>query len=300
MIRQHQSWLLAESPGSRRQAAWGRRYRIWLRFKDDRPAMAALLIIALLALACAGAPLLSLQDPAAQALTDRMAAPSSGHWFGTDELGRDILARVLYGGRVSLGLTTIILLLVTPAGLLIGAFAGYMGGFVDQLLMRITDVFLAFPRLVLALAFVAALKPGIGGAICATALTSWPLYARLARAETLAIRHSDFIAAVRLTGAGSARIVLHHVMPLCLPSILVRAALDGGGIMLTIATLGFLGMGVQPPVPEWGAMIASSRDLILEQWWVPAIPGAMVFTAALAFTIIGDGLRDALDPKRAG
>ena len=261
--------------------------------------MAALVVIAVLALICAGAPLLGLQDPAAQTLTARVAAPSDSHWLGTDELGRDILARVIHGGRITLGLTTIILLLVAPTGLLIGAFAGYLGGLVDQLLMRITDVFLAFPRLVLALAFVAALKPGIGGAICAVTLTSWPLYARLARAETLAIRQSDFIAAVRLTGAGSARIVLHHIMPLCLPSIIVRAALDGGGIMLTIATLGFLGMGVQPPVPEWGAMIAASRDLILQQWWVPAMPGGMVFLAALAFTLIGDGLRDALDPKRA-
>lgn len=299
MSTPYRSWLLAESPNSRRQAAWGRRYRIWLRFRGDRPAMAALVVIAVLALICAGAPLLGLQDPAAQTLTARVAAPSGSHWLGTDELGRDILARVIHGGRITLGLTTIILLLVAPTGLLIGAFAGYLGGLVDQLLMRITDVFLAFPRLVLALSFVAALKPGIGGAICAVTLTSWPLYARLARAETLAIRQSDFIAAVRLTGAGSARIVLHHIMPLCLPSIIVRAALDGGGIMLTIATLGFLGMGVQPPVPEWGAMIAASRDLILQQWWVPAMPGGMVFLAALAFTLIGDGLRDALDPKRA-
>jgi peptide/nickel transport system permease protein len=299
MIQHYQSWLLAESPRSRRQAAWGRRYRIWLRFRHDRPAMAALVFIVLLALMCAGAPFFPLQDPAAQALTDRVAAPSTGHWLGTDELGRDVLARIIHGGQVTLGLTTIILLLVAPTGLLIGAFAGYMGAFVDQLLMRITDVFLAFPQLVLALAFIAALKPGIGGAICAVTLTRWPIYARLARAETLAIRHSDFIGAVRLTGAGSAHVVLHHIMPLCLPSIIVRAALDGGGIMLTIATLGFLGMGVQPPVPEWGAMIAASRDLILQQWWVPAMPGGMVFLAALAFTLIGDGLRDALDPKRA-
>ena len=299
MSPQDRSWLLAASPGSRRQAAWGRRYRIWLRFRHDQPAVAALVFIVLLALACAGAPVFPLQDPAVQVLTDRVAAPSGGHWLGTDELGRDILARMIHGGRVTLGLTAIILLAVAPTGLLIGAFAGYMGGFVDQLLMRITDVFLAFPRLVLALAFIAALKPGVGGAICAVTLTSWPVYARLARAETLAIRHSDFIGVVRLTGARSARIVLRHIMPLCLPSIIVRAALDGGGIMLTIATLGFLGMGVQPPVPEWGAMIAASRDLILQQWWVPAMPGCMVFLAALAFTIIGDGLSDALDPKRA-
>jgi peptide/nickel transport system permease protein len=261
--------------------------------------MVALVFIAGLALLCAGAPRFGLQDPAAQALAHRVAAPTADHWLGTDELGRDILARVIFGGRVTLGLTTIILLLVAPVGLLVGTFAGFLGGIADQALMRVTDVFLAFPRLVLALAFVAALKPGIGGALCAVTLTNWPIYARLARAETLAIRHSDFIGAVRLTGAGSARVVLHHIMPLCLPSIIVRAALDGGGIMLTIATLGFLGTGVQPPVPEWGSMIASSRDLILQQWWVPALPGGLVFLAALAFTLIGDGLSDALDPKRA-
>ncbi|HLZ66685.1 MAG TPA: ABC transporter permease [Aliidongia sp.] len=262
--------------------------------------MVALAAIAVLIAVCAGAPLLGLQDPAVQVLTMRVAPPSGDHWLGTDELGRDMLARLVYGGRATLGLTTTILLLVAPTGLLIGAFAGFTGGVIDQVLMRVTDVFLAFPRLVLALAFVAALKPGIGGAIGATALTSWPLYARLARAETLKIRHSDFIAAIRLTGAGSVRIVLHHIVPLCLPSIIVRAALDGGGVMLTIATLGFLGMGVQPPVPEWGAMIATSRDLILQQWWVPVFPGSLVFLTVLSFTVIGDVLRDALDPKWAG
>ena len=164
--------------------------------------------------------------------------------------------------------------------------------------MRITDVFLAFPRLILALAFVAALKPGITSAIFAIALTSWPAYARLARADTLTIRGTDYIAAVRLTGANAGRIVLRHVVPLCLSSVIVRVTLDMSGIILTAAGLGFLGMGAQPPTPEWGTMIASARGYILQQWWVPTIPGLAILIASLAFNLFGDGMRDVLDPKQ--
>ena len=182
-----------------------------------------------------------------------------------------------------------VVLLVAPVGLAVGSIAGYLGGFVDRVLMRVTDVFLAFPRLVLALAFVAALKPGITSAIIAIALTAWPPYARLARADTLTVRSTDYIAAVRLTGAGSGRIILRHIMPLCLSSVIVRVTLDMSGIILTAAALGFLGMGAQPPMPEWGTMIASSRAFILEQWWVPTIPGVAIFVASLAFNLLGDG-----------
>ena len=166
--------------------------------------------------------------------------------------------------------------------------------------MRVTDVFLAFPRLVLALAFVAALRPGVTSAVAAIALTAWPPYARLARAETLSIRNTDYIAAARLGGAGAARIVLRHVAPLCLPSLVVRVTLDMSSIILTAAGLGFLGMGAQPPSPEWGAMIATARRFILDQWWVPTIPGVAIFAASLAFNLLGDGLRDVLDPKQDG
>jgi peptide/nickel transport system permease protein len=162
----------------------------------------------------------------------------------------------------------------------------------------VTDIFLAFPRLILALAFVAALKPGLTSAIIAIALTAWPPYARLARAETLSIRHTDYIAAMRITGASTARIVLRHVVPMCLPSVIVRVTLDMSGIILTAAGLGFLGMGAQPPMPEWGSMIATTRGFILEQWWVPTIPGLAIFVASLAFNLLGDGLRDVLDPKQ--
>lgn len=291
-------WLLTEAPASRRQAAWGRFYRAWLAFRANRLAMLGLVVIVLMIVASLGAPLLTWQSPATQNLANRLAAPSAAHWFGTDELGRDIYTRILYGGRVTLGMVVAVVLLVAPVGLAVGSVAGYLGGLADRVLMRVTDVFLAFPRLVLALAFVAALKPGITSAVIAIALTAWPPYARLARADTLTVRSTDFIAAVRLTGATSGRIILRHIMPLCMSSVIVRMTLDMSGIILTAAALGFLGMGAQPPMPEWGTMIASSRAFILDQWWVPTIPGIAIFVASLAFNLLGDGMRDVLDPRQ--
>jgi peptide/nickel transport system permease protein len=291
-------WLLSDAPASRAHAAWVRRYRGWLQFRANRLAMAGLITVAIMILASIAAPLLAPQDPTAQDLAGRLAPPSAAHWFGTDELGRDIYARILYGGRVTLGMVVAIVLLVAPVGLAVGSVAGYLGGLADRVLMRVTDVFLAFPRLVLALAFVAALKPGITSAIIAIALTAWPPYARLARADTLTVRGSDFISAVRLTGASSGRVILRHIVPLCLASVIVRVTLDMSGIILTAAALGFLGMGAQPPMPEWGTMIAASRAFILDQWWVPTIPGVAIFVASLAFNLLGDGMRDVLDPRQ--
>lgn len=292
------AWLLSEAPTSRSHAAWVRRYRGWLQFRANGLAMAGLVTVLIMIALSLAAPLLTGQDPAAQDLADRLAWPSAGHWLGTDELGRDIWTRILYGGRITLGMVVAVVALVAPIGLMVGSVAGYLGGLTDRMLMRVTDVFLAFPRLVLALAFVAALRPGITSAVIAIALTAWPPYARLARAETLTIRNSDFIAAVRLTGAGPARIVLRHIMPLCLSSVIVRVTLDMSGIILTAAALGFLGMGAQPPTPEWGTMIASSRAFILEQWWVPTFPGIAILVASLAFNLLGDGMRDVLDPRQ--
>ncbi len=293
-------WLLTETPASRGQAAWGRRYRLWLQFRRNPLAMAGLIVaLSLIALSLL-APVLATHDPGTQELGNRLARPSAAHWFGTDELGRDVYSRLLYGGRITLGMVVAVVLLVAPLGLAVGCVAGYAGGIWDRLLMRVTDVFLAFPRLILALAFVAALRPGVTSAVAAIALTAWPPYARLARAETLSLRRTDFIAAVRLTGAGAGRIVLRHIAPLCLPSLIVRVTLDMSSIILTAAGLGFLGMGAQPPSPEWGAMIATARRFILEQWWVPTIPGLAIFVASLAFNLLGDGLRDVLDPKQDG
>jgi peptide/nickel transport system permease protein len=292
------AWLLTDAPESRRQAAWGRAYRGWLLFRRNKLAMAGLVTVIVLVVASVFAPLLSTQDPSAQDLAGRLAPPSAEHWLGTDELGRDLYTRLLYGGRVTLGMVIAVVVVVAPLGLAVGTVAGYAGGIADRVLMRVTDIFLAFPRLILALAFVAALRPGISSAVIAIALTAWPPYARLARAETLTIRHTDFIAAVRLTGASAGRIVLRHIAPLCVSSLIVRVTLDMSGIILTAAGLGFLGMGAQPPMPEWGTMIASTRGFILEQWWVPTIPGLAIFAASLAFNLLGDGLRDVLDPKQ--
>lgn len=290
-------WLLTEAPASRRQAAWGSRYRLWLIFRRNGLAMAGLITLVVLILLALLAPLLAPADPGVQDLTQRLAKPSAAHWLGTDELGRDVLSRILYGGRITLGMVVAVVVLVAPLGLAVGCIAGYFGGAADRILMRVTDVFLAFPRLILALAFVAAIKPGIPSAIAAIALTAWPPYARLARAETLTIRNTDYIAAVRLTGASAWRIVLRHVAPMCTGSLIVRVTLDMSSIILTAAALGFLGMGAQPPSPEWGTMIATARRFILEQWWVPTIPGIAIFVAALAFNLLGDGLRDVLDPR---
>ena len=212
-------------------------------------------------------------------------------------MGRDTFSNLVYGSRVTLYIVALVLVIAAPIGLLIGSTAGYIGGRADQILMRITDIFFSFPRLVLALAFVASLGPGLNNAIIAIALTAWPAYARVARAETLAVRRSDFISAIRAQGAGSWRIIFRHVMPLSLPSVIVRATLDMAGIILTAAGLGFLGLGAQPPTPEWGAMISVGRQNILDQWWVAAVPGVAIFVVSLGFNLLGDGLRDVLDPK---
>jgi peptide/nickel transport system permease protein len=205
----------------------------------------------------------------------------------------------VYGSRITLFVVALVAVIATPVGRLVGTVSGYMGGWVDTVLMRITDIFLAFPRLILALAFVAALGPGIENAVIAISITVWPPYARLARAETLTIRNSDFIAAVKLQGASTPRIIFGHVVPLCVSSLIVRVTLDMAGIILTAAGLGFLGLGAQPPQPEWGAMIASGRNYLIDQWWVAAMPGFAIFVVSLGFNLLGDGLRDVLDPKAA-
>lgn len=292
------AWLLSDSPQSRAQAALGSAYRLWCDFRANGPAFLGLVVVVILLLAAAFAPLLATHDPLIQNLGQRLQPPSAEHWLGTDELGRDVYSRLLFGARVTLGIVFAVVVLVAPIGLAIGCIAGYYRGATDAILMRVTDIFLAFPRLILALAFVAAIKPGIGSAVIAIALTTWPPYARLARAETLVLRDADYIAAVRMAGASHRRIILRHIMPLCLGSLVVRVTLDMSSIIIFTASLGFLGMGAQPPSPEWGAMIATARRFLLEQWWVPLIPGVAILVASLAFNLLGDGLRDVLDPKQ--
>ncbi len=292
-----QAWLLSERPDSRRQAALGRAYSVWRVFARNRLALAGLAIVVALVAVALLADVIAPAGPTVGSLDQRLLPPSTGHWFGTDDQGRDIFARVVHGTRITLMVVVLVAVLAAPIGLLVGTVAGYAGGWVDAVLMRVTDIFLAFPRLILALAFVAALGPGIENAVIAIAITSWPPYARIARAETLTIRQAEYIEAVRVMGAGPWRIVWRHVMPLCLSSVIVRVTLDMAGIILTAAGLGFLGLGAQPPTPEWGAMISTGRQYVLDQWWVAAAPGAAIFLVSLAFNLLGDGLRDALDPK---
>jgi peptide/nickel transport system permease protein len=293
-------WLMSDRPGSRRQAALGRAYGSWRAFVRNRLAMVGLFIILVLVLTALTANLIAPHSPVSgDLLGTRLLPPSRGYWLGTDDQGRDILSRIIFGSRVTLKVIFLVAILAAPIGLLVGTVAGYAGGILDAALMRITDIFLAFPRLILALAFVAALGPGIQNAVIAIAITSWPPYARIARAETLTIRKTDFISAVRLIGASPLRIVFRHIIPLCMSSVIIRVTLDMAGIILTAAGLGFLGLGAQPPMPEWGAMIANGRAYVLDQWWVAAVPGAAICLVSLAFNLLGDGLRDVLDPKGA-
>ena len=213
-------------------------------------------LVAVLILTALLAPWLAPFDPNLQHIELRLLPPSSGHWLGTDGFGRDLLSRVIYGARPTLILVSLILLLTIPIGLLVGISAGYLGGWVERILMRVTDIFLSLPSLVIALAFVAVLGPGLMNGALALALTSWPAFARQARAETLALRRSDYLAAARMQGIGGLRLMAGHILPLCLPSAVVRAALSLGGIILSAAGLGFLGMGVAPPTAEWGSMVA--------------------------------------------
>ncbi|MGH6762280.1 MAG: nickel transporter permease [Phyllobacterium sp.] len=294
-------WLLTDRPQSRMQARLGRGYMTWQRFSANKLAMVGLAIIVALLLVAAFADMLAPHSPTVGDLRNaRLLPPGSEYWLGTDDQGRDILSRLIYGSRLTLYVVLLVAIIAAPIGLLVGTVSGYAGGWLDAVLMRITDIFLAFPKLILALAFVAALGPGIENAVIAIAITSWPPYARIARAETMTVRNSDYISAVRLMGASPARIVLRHVMPLCLSSLIVRVTLDMAGIILTAAGLGFLGLGAQPPLPEWGAMIASGRRFILDQWWVAAAPGIAILIVSLGFNLLGDGLRDALDPKGSG
>ncbi|GAB2187575.1 ABC transporter permease [Roseibium sp. LAB1] len=291
-------WLLDDSPASRLQANLGRAWRVWTALLRNPLAVVGGFIILVLIVMAVFAPLIAPYSPIGQDLANRLMPPTAAHWMGTDELGRDIYSRVVYGARITLMIVTMVAVIAAPIGLIVGAVSGYFGGWTDRILMGVTDIFLSMPKLILALAFVAALGPGIENAIIAIAITAWPAYARIARAETITFRDAEFIAAVRLQGASSARVILRHVLPLCASSTIVRVTLDMAGIILTAAGLGFLGLGAQPPLPEWGAMISRGRNFILDQWWVATMPGFAIILVSLGFCFLGDGLRDVLDPKQ--
>ena len=294
------AWLDTDTPQSRLQARSISAWNAWRTLSSNALAMVGLAIIVVLVLMVIFAPLIATHAPNAQDLAGRLRPPGwQGHILGTDELGRDIFSRIVYGARVTLYIVALVAVTAPVFGLIVGTVAGTLGGWTDRILMRITDIFLAFPRLILALAFVAALGPGIVNAVLAIALTAWPAYARVARAETLTVRRSDYIAAARLQGASTLRIITGHIMPMCLSSVVVRVTLDMAGIILTAAGLGFLGLGAQPPLAEWGAMISTGRQYLLSHWWVATVPGIAILLVSLGFNLLGDALRDVLDPRAA-
>lgn len=256
-------------------------------------------VIAVLVVVALFAPWIATHDPLRQDLASALLPPSPAHWCGTDEFGRDVFSRLVHGTRITLFIVTLVTVVVGPLGMGIGVVSGYFGGRVDMVCMRVADVFLSFPSLVLALAFVAALGPGLDHAVLAIALTAWPAIARLARAEAMTLRNADFIVAAQLQGASHLRVLCRHLAPLCLPSVVVRLTMNMASVVLTAAGLGFLGLGAQPPLPEWGAMISEGRRFMLDSWWTVAAPGAAILAVSMAFNLLGDGLNDALDPRQA-
>jgi peptide/nickel transport system permease protein len=290
-------WLTTEAPETRLQGRVARSYWNMRRFAANPLALCGFIVVVGLVVVALFAPVIAPADPLATNLGARLRPPSAEYFFGTDQLGRDIYSRVIYGSRVTLAIVVLVAILIGPIGMAVGVISGYFSGTVDRFLMGLTDIVMAFPRLILALAFVAVLGPGLENAVIAIAITGWPPYARLARAEALSLRNREFVLAARLQGASRTRVLLRYIAPLCLPSVVIRLTLDMAGIILIAAGLGFLGLGAQPPLAEWGAMVAGGRDYIVDQWWVATLPGAAIFVVSLAFNLLGDGLRDVFDPR---
>ncbi len=286
-----------KQPHSTVQATWLLFCQRWAIFRANRLALVGLWIIVGFVLIAVFAFLLAPYDPNLIDLTKQLQPMSWAHLFGTDNLGRDILSRVIYGAQTSLLIVVLVPFLAAPLGLIIGIVSGYFGGWVDIVLMRIADIFLTFPKLILALAFVAALGPKLGNAILAIALTSWPPYARICRTQTQIYRQADFMKAAYLQGVAHWRFLFRYLPPLCFSAIVIRIALEMGGVVLTAASLSFLGLGAQPPTPEWGDMAAAGRNFLFHEWWVSTLPGLAIFITSLGFNLFGNGLRDVLDPK---
>jgi peptide/nickel transport system permease protein len=231
--------------------------------------------------------------------TQALLGPTGDHWFGTDQVGRDLFTRVLYGTRTSLRIAAFVLVLSGLIGVPLGIAAGYFGGWIDDVIMRVTDVFLAFPALLLSLALASVLSPSVGNATLAIAATWWPWYARLARGAATSVAQRGYVESARALGVGPGRILARHVLPNSLTPVLVQMSLDVGGIILTAAALSFLGLGAQDPTPEWGLMVSQGQGYLNTNWWFPVFPGAAIVIAALAFNLLGDGLRQVLDPRSA-
>lgn len=292
------AWLNAEEASGAFQALAQDVWRRVRKFLANPLGVGGLFVVLLLIAAAIIGPEIAPYPPFEQNLGQVLLPPGGDHLLGTDELGRDIASRILRGCRITLMIIGIVSVTVGPIGMLVGCTAGYLGGWVDIVLMRVTELFLSFPSLILAMAFVAALGPNLRNSIIAIALANWPPIARLARAEAMSLRRRDHIAAVKIMGASKWRIIFRHIAPLCLPTVVVRMTLNMATIILTAAGLGFLGLGAQPPAPEWGAMVSTGRKVMLDNWWVVTMPGLAIFAVSISFNLIGDVLRDALDPRQ--
>ena len=275
------------------------RLAFWLLTRSFSSMLGLFLVTVVVILALIGPWIVPYPDDAAGGvnLANKLRPPSAAHWFGTDEVGNDILTRVIIGARISLlvgiGITFAAALIGVPRGIL----AGLAGGRLREIIMRFTDLFLSVPGLVLAIALVAALGPGIGNAMVALILVWWPGYVRLADSKALSIREEPFIEAARVAGASRARILWRHVLPNSLSPLIVKMSMDIGQAILAVASLGFIGLGAKPPTPEWGAMISIARGYLPDWWWYAVAPGAFIYLAVLGFNLLGDGLRDILDPR---
>jgi peptide/nickel transport system permease protein len=269
----------------------------WRMLRRNPAAMFGLGGLALLVLAAMMAPLVATYDPVEMDFQALMQPPSKVHLFGTDDLGRDILSRVIWGGRESLRVALTAILIAMFGGIVIGLVSGYFGGLVDSTIMRITDIWLAFPSLLLVLAIVATLGANLGTVLFALSLSAMPWFGRFVRGSVLAAKNFEYITAARVIGAGSRRIMLTHILPNVLAPIIVYATVGLGNAIMVTAGMSYIGLGAQPPSPEWGAMLNYGRNYIRDAWWMSACPGFAIFLAVMCVNMLGDGLRDALDPK---
>lgn len=272
---------------------------VWRRLKKNRMAVVGLVILGLIVFFAVFADLFFNYE--ALVVTQhgelRLKPPSPQHWLGTDEVGRDILARIVHGARVSLPVAFATIAIAMVAGGLLGAIAGYGSKRVDNVIMRVMDIFLAIPSILLSIALVSALGPSMGNLLLAISISNIPPFARIVRSSVMTIRNEEYIEAARAIGAGDARIIFRHIIPNCMAPIIVQATLSIAGSILAIASLSFIGLGIQPPTPEWGSMLSGGRQYIRAAWWVCAFPGIAIMLTILSLNLLGDGLRDALDPK---
>ena len=270
---------------------------IWKRVKNNRTAVIGLSVILAIAVLAIGAPLFAPYDSSAIDVDNTLAAPNWSHPLGTDELGRDILSRMIWGSRVSLKVGFVAVGIAISIGIFIGALAGFYGGIIDSLLMRFVDMMLCFPTFFLILAVIAIVEPSITTIMIVIGLTSWMDVSRLVRAEILTLKERDFVLAAKAVGARDFRVIFRHILPNALSPVFVSATLGVAGAILTESGLSFLGLGVQPPDPSWGNILYSGKDYILTAWWLSVFPGLAILISVLCYNLVGEGLRDALDPR---